>query len=226
MDAQTIEGFAIDREEIKKRFSLVEIADSPRLSWLKYRLQYAEERFLYNKDHDYVVVLNLTPTGKILGFQRRNFGKGQEKYLTYNLRKIYDSMAIIDEIPEEVDVLSQLFRITEVNFNRPITLFEGPMDAFLLPNSVANAGLNKGFPIEMPLRYWYDDDNPGRKKAFEKIDEGNKVFLWSKFKTTHNLPYRKKWDLNDVLIWFKENNRKVPIFDPFFSDDPLDSIDI
>ncbi len=226
MDAQIIEGFAVDREELKKRFNLIEVVESSRLSWLKYRLQYSEERFLYNKNEDYIVVLNLTPSGKILGFQRRNFDKRMEKYMTYTLTKIYSLMANLEEIPPEIEMLSQLYRITEVNFNRPITLFEGPLDAFLLPNSVANAGLHKGFPIDMPLRYWYDDDQSGRVEALKKLDDGHKVFLWSKFRTAYSLPYRKKWDLNDVLIWFRDQKLKAPIFDPFFSNDSLDGIDI
>ena len=226
MDAQTIEGYAIDREELKKRFNLTEIAETPILSWLRQRLQFVEERFLYNADHDFFVILNLTREGKILGFQRRNFDKRLEKYNTYNLRRIYEEFGKTEEIPEEVDILSQLYRITEVNFNRPITLFEGPLDAFLYPNSVANAGANKGFPIEIPLKYFFDDDPTGRKKAIQKISNGEEVFLWTKFKQDFQIPYRKKWDLSDILIFFRDNNIKTPIFDLYFSNDPLDGLDI
>lgn len=226
MDAQSIEGFAIEREELKKRFSLIEVAGTRVLSWLKGRLQFDEERFLYNSNHDYLVILNLTRKGNILGFQRRNFDKRSEKYNTYTLQKIYSEMEVEKEIPPEIEVLSQLYRVAELDFNLPITLFEGPLDSFLLRNSVANAGLQKGFPIEIPLRYWYDDDPQGRKKSLEKIEEHQPVFLWSRFRSQMGMPWRKKWDLNDVAIWFRENNRKTPIFDPYFSDDPLDSIDI
>ena len=226
MDAQTIEGYAIDREELKKRFSLVEVAESPKMSWLRWRLQFDEERFLFNVGHNYLVVLNLTKSGKILGFQRRNFDKGQEKYNTYHLQKIYNEFGWDKEIPDEVEVLSQIYKISEVDFNRPITLFEGPLDAFLFKNSVANAGLNKGFPIDIPLRYFLDDDTEGRKKSVKLIGERNSVFLWSKFRSEMGLPYRKKWDLNDVLIYFKENGIRTPFWDNYFSDDPLDAIDI
>jgi hypothetical protein len=41
-----------------------------------------------------------------------------------------------------------------------------------------------------------------------------------------NLPYRKKWDLNDLMIWLKENNMRTPLFDNYFSNDPLDIIDL
>lgn len=226
MDTQTIEGFAIDREELKKRFSLIEVTESPILSWLKQRLQYDEERFLFNPTENYLAILNLTVERKVLGFQRRNFDYKLEKYMTYNLRKIYEMMSIDKEIPEEVDALSLIYRIVEIDFNRPINLFEGPFDSFLLPNSVANTGANKGFPIDIPLRYFFDDDKTGRQKALEKINEGEYVFLWTKFHQDHELPYRKKWDLNDALIWFREKGKRAPLFDPYFSNDPLDAMDI
>jgi predicted RNA-binding Zn-ribbon protein involved in translation (DUF1610 family) len=226
MDSETIEGFAIEREELKKRFSLVEIAESSRLSWLRNRLQFDEERFLYNVQYDYVVILNLTKSGKILGFQRRNFDRRLEKYNTYNLRRIYQEFGWDKEIPDDIDVLSQIYRISEVDFNRPITLFEGPLDSFLLNNSVANAGLNKGFPIDIPLRYWVDDDQEGRKKSVKLIGAGEYVFLWDKFKRDFGLPYRKKWDLTDVMVWFRDKKIRPPIWDQYFSNDPLDSIDI
>jgi predicted RNA-binding Zn-ribbon protein involved in translation (DUF1610 family) len=226
MDTEKIEGYAIDREELKKRFSLVEIDKSPLVPWLRKRLQFDDNRFLYNSQYDYLVILNLTTNGKILGFQRRNFDKKLEKYNTFNLRRIYKEFEWDKEIPEEIDVLSQLYKIFEMDFNRPVYLFEGPLDAFLLPNSVANAGLSKGFPIEMPLRYWLDDDKDGRQKAILLLSEGEYVFLWDKFKREYGLPFRKKWDLNDVFIYLKENNIKPPFFDKYFSNDPLDTIDI
>ena len=129
-------------------------------------------------------------------------------------------------IPEEVDVLSLIYKIVEIDFNRPVNLFEGAFDAFLLPNSVANTGANKGFPIDIPLRYFFDDDKTGRKKALEKIDQGDYVFLWNKFRNDYQLPYRRKWDLNEAAIWFKENEKIVPFLDNYFSNDPLDAIDI
>lgn len=227
MDAQTIEGFAIDREELKKRFSLIEVAGSSILPWLKRRLQHEEERFLYNPKENYIAILNLTVERRILGFQRRNFDKHMEKYMTYNLRKLYDMIPIIDkEIPEEVDVLSLIYRIVEVDFNRPIILLEGPFDSFLIKNSVANTGANKGFPIEIPLRYLYDKDITGVKKSIEHINNNEEVFLWEKYLRDVNAPYRKKWDITDIFVWAKENNIRLPHFDKYFSKDPLDSIDI
>jgi hypothetical protein len=82
----------------------------------------------------------------------------------------------------------------------------------------------------MPLRYFYDDDRTGKKNAIKKMEEGYEIFLWDKFKSEHGLPYKppngKKWDLNDAMIWFRNNEMKVPLWDKYFSNDPLDLIDL
>jgi len=226
MDMESIDSYAIDRQEFLKRFALVEVKESSVWSWLKNRLQYDDMRFMYHPKENYIVILNLTQTGKILGVQKRLF-KGENKYLTYKLSKLYELFKKDPTlIPEEIDVISQIFNICLLNFSKPITLFEGPFDAFLFKNSVANTGANKAFPLEIPVRYWYDDDKAGRNKSLEKINNGEEVFLWNKLKYDYGLPYRKKWDLNDLLIYFKTKNTKPPYFDEYFSDDELDIIDI
>ncbi|HRT03200.1 MAG TPA: hypothetical protein P5513_04615 [Candidatus Diapherotrites archaeon] len=223
---QLLEEYAIDRDYLKKSFNLVEVHNTPIISWLRKRLQFQYKRFLYNYDKNFLVILNLTKNGKILGFQRRNFDKRLEKYNTYNIRRIYNEISINKEIPDEIDSISQIYGISEVDFSNKITLFEGPLDSFLFYNSVANAGASKSFPLDIPIRYWYDDDKKGREKSVEKIEKGFEVFLWTRFRNDLGLPWRKKWDLNDVLIWLKENGRPKPIFDYYFSSDPLDILDI
>lgn len=226
LDMNVIEKYAINRQEFLKSFGLVEVFDTPVWSWLKKRLQYDHSKFMYHSSKNYLVILNLTPSGKIVGAQKRNF-KGENKYLTYKLGKLYELLGEdFSKIPDEIDIISQIFNICLINYTKPITLFEGPFDAFLFKNSVANTGANKYFPFDVRVRYWYDDDDTGKKKSIEKINEGEEVFLWAKFKEDYELPYRKKWDLNDVLIYFKEHNIRTPIFNEYFSDDNLDIIDI
>jgi len=225
LDMKTIEQYAIDRQEFLKSFGLIEVKESPVWSWLKNRMQYDDSKFMYNSSKNFLVILNLTPSGKILGAQKRNF-KGENKYLTYKIKKIYELLKRNIDVPDEIDVISQIFNICLLNYSKPITLFEGPFDSFLFKNSVANTGANKSFPFDVPLRYWYDYDKTGNEKTIEKINDGKEVFLWSKFIYDHELPYRTKWDLNDVIIWFKNNNKKIPNFNEYFSDDELDIIDV
>ena len=227
INPELIEEYAIDREELKSKLNFTEVKQHPTiLFWLKNRLQYDEERFLYNLKDDYLVVLNQTKTGKILGFQKRNFRKGYDKYKTFNIRKIYELIDIQKEIPEDVNVISQLYRIFELRFDKPIILFEGPLDAYLYPNAIASAGAHKQFPLEIPLWYFYDDDKVGRKKAIEKLNNNEYVFLWSKLKNDLNLPYREKWDLNDLKLYLWKENINTPNLENYFSRDPLDIINI
>ena len=225
LDVKTIEGYAIDRQELKNNFNLIEAKESPVWSWLSARLQYFHpERFLYSPSEKYVLILNLTPSGKIIGSQKRTFS-GDNKYLTLNLAKMYDQMGK-GKVPDEINTISQLFGILNINFNQPITVFEGPFDSFMFRNSVANTGANKSFPLSLPVRYWYDDDETGRRKSLEMIENGESVFLWSKFKHDFELPLRKKWDLNDIMIFAKQENKNLPFFENYFSSDPLDIIDL
>jgi hypothetical protein len=224
LDVETIEGYAIDRLEIKNKFGLVEVKESPAWSWLTKRLQFTPERFLYSPSKKYILILNLTPSGKIIGSQKRLF-YGDNKYLTFGASKLYE-LTGRGKVTDEIDLISQLFGIMQINFAHPITIFEGPFDSFLFKNSIANTGANKKFPLDIPVRYWFDDDKTGNEKSLKILEEGKTVFLWEKFRRDCNLPYRKKWDLNDVMLWAKKENVRLPMFDQYFSNDILDMIDL
>jgi hypothetical protein len=226
LDMGSIEKYAIDRQEFLQYFHLEEIKDSLVWSWLKNRMQYDSQKFMYNARLNHIIILNLTQSGKILGIQKRTF-KGSNKYLTYTLQKIYQLMnKNPKEIPDEINILSQIFNICLIDYSKSITLFEGPFDSFLFNNSIANAGAHKGFQLDLPVRYWYDDDHDGKNESIKKLNNEETVFLWEKFKRDFELPYRDKWDLNDVMIWFRDHNMKIPNFNNYFSNDRLDIIDI
>lgn len=226
LDLDKIEKYAIDRQEFSKVFGLIEVKESSVWSWLRNRLQYDASKFLYNNKENYLVILNLTPTGKILGIQKRLFF-GHNRYLTYTLSKLYGLMKKDPKlITDELDSVSQLFNICLLDYTRPVTLFEGPLDSFLFKNSIANAGIHKHFPFELLMRYWFDDDKDGRNESIKRLNDGHEVFLWTKLKQDYNMPLKQKWDLNDALIWFNKNNIKPPNFNLYFSNKPIDIIDI
>jgi hypothetical protein len=226
LDIKAIEDYSIDREEIKNKFNLIEAKGSIIWSWLNNRLQFDEKKYLYSPLKNYILIFNFSPSGKILGFQKRNFGKFQTKYLTYNLSLIYGMLGKTEKVPEEIDSLSQLFGICFLDFNRSIILLEGPLDSFLIRNSIANGGANKNLPIDIPVKYLYDKDPTGIKKSIQHINNGEDVFLWEKFLRDINAPYRKKWDITDIYIWAKENNIRLPNILNYFSKEPLDIVDI
>jgi predicted RNA-binding Zn-ribbon protein involved in translation (DUF1610 family) len=230
LDMDSIDKYAIDRHEFLKYFGLVEVKGSPVWPWLTNRVQYQQDKFLYNRDKNYLLMLNLTRTGKILGAQKRMF-KGANRFETYKLSKLYEHMnRTLKVTPEELDyldTLSMVFNICLISFEKSVTLFEGPMDSFLFKNSIANTGANKTLPVDIQVRYWYDDDKTGRQRALQHITQSEQVFLWDRFKKDFNLPYRTKWDLNDVLVYLKSIDSKENLFfDKYFSGDPLDLIDI
>jgi hypothetical protein len=103
-----------------------------------------------------------------------------------------------------------VFNIGTISFNDQITIFEGPMDSWLWPNSVALCSVENKFPFEVEnIQYWYDWDNAGRHKHSELLSEGKKVFNWKKFLLDHELPINKKWDLNDLVNYLRAKKIKV-----------------
>jgi hypothetical protein len=230
LDMEHLDKYAIDRQKFIKHFELVEVKNSSVWPWLTNRLQYQTEKYLYNPMKNYLFILNLTQSGKILGTQKRKFST-YNRFETYKLSKLYELMEIpLEEIDDEqknyLDMLSMIFNICLINFNKTVTLFEGPMDAFLFKNSIANTGANKELPIDIPVRYFYDSDETGKKKSLKYIDQKQEVFLWDRLINQMELPHKNKWDFNDLLIYIKKNNMKTPLFDYYFSRDPLDAIDI
>lgn len=230
MDMGDIDEYAVERSDLIERFGLVEVSNASIGKYLKNRLQYDDSKFLYHPLKNYLLILNLTKTGKVIGFQQRLF-KGANRFTTYKLSKIYEALKrelnVDDNEKEYLDTISMVFNICLVDFNRTITMFEGPMDAFLYKNAIANTGANKELPIDIPVKFFFDDDDTGRKNAIEEIEKGHDVFLWDKYKNNiENLPYRVKWDWNDIMKWSNETNTKIPRADMYFSSDPLDIIDI
>ena len=104
-------------------------------------------------------------------------GYGQ-RYLTYDLPKLYEEMGKpLDMTNEELNTLtkiSTLFGIMQLNFQRPITMFEGPLDSMFMNNSLAlaTAGRSTDDFDEIPtVRYMFDNDATGKKKMAEKLRE-------------------------------------------------------
>jgi len=108
-----------------------------------------------------------------------------------------------------------------LNLNRIITIFEGPLDSFLFPNSVGVCSAKNDFPFELDdIRYFYDNDKTGKEWAMRRLNEGYSVFLWKKYLEENELyEYASKIkDLNDLLIMIRRYKLKVKPFSEFFSD--------
>jgi len=227
-DIDEIEALAIPRQFLRSRFKFMECQGIPDLeNWLHYRLLFDFSHFMYDAFTNSLVILNMTPSGAIIGFQKRRFvvEEGQGRFQTFILSEIYKKCKMdSSKISDEMDTLSNLFGICQLDFSKPITLFEGPIDRLMFPNSVGSGGANKTMPDGVKFRFWYDHDKTGKKHTLTEINKEGDVFLWTKFINTYDLPNRKKWDLNDVMMYFKSQGVDFPIaeFENYFSGDDSD----
>lgn len=233
LDADKIDAIAVDREALKNKLDLEECnVDNYANSYLVHRNMFKFEHFLYDRKIMGLYVLNLTSTGKIIGLQVRNLSSDASipKYRTYGIDKIYG--ALLDDtdtaltITKETNTISKTFNIMNIDISRPVVVTEGPIDSLFIDNAVASCGSTIGIPLDLPFRYLFDDDDPGRREAVKKLKDGYHVFLWSSLKKDISLPERKKWDVNDVVNWCVEKKMRIPDFSKYFSNDRMDMISI
>jgi hypothetical protein len=249
---KTIFDLAPTRDELKKAMGWVEIEPGdPGFFYLRDRmLSNKLDNFLYSPKDKRLVVLNKAPQDKIIGLQTRALAKYKNsRYLTYDIEKMYDEMGKELNVTEEelisLKKISTLFGILTVDFQREVTMFEGPIDAMFVTNSIglATAGRSTDEFDEIPtIRYMFDNDETGKKKMMEKLRRGKKIFTWQKFfdDTKINITWEKflkgldkekrdKYpreinDLNDLVIasFYTKDNSIKRIYD-YFSDSQLDA---
>lgn len=247
-----IYDLAPTRDELKSTFGFKEIeVGDPGYFYLRGRmLSHKLENFMYSPKDRRMVVLNLAPKGKVIGFQTRALSKHKSaRYLTYDIEKIYQEMkkdmgVSVDELIS-LKKISTLFGVLLVDLQRQVTMFEGPIDAMFMQNSIglATAGRSTDEFDEIPtIRYMFDNDPTGKKKMMEKLRRGKEIFMWSKFLDETQLDLRyDKWldgvdknnrdkypkelgDLNDlvrVAYYLKDNCIKD--LSKYFSNSKLDA---
>ena len=134
------------------------------------------------------------------------------------------------ELPEEdlnhLAKISTLFGIMQINFQRPVTLFEGPLDAKFMTNSLALATAGRSteeFDEIETVRYLFDNDATGKKKMIEKLKRGRPVFMWSKFLKDNGLDTYNIKDLNDLMIkCFELKSNAYKKINDYFTSSQLD----
>lgn len=220
--------FSIERDVLARMLRLEEIKKGSKgFKYLVRRNQWNFENFLYDPNGDYVVLLNSIEGKHVLGFQCRDLsGKRKSKYKSATLQRIH-KMILQDQktVPADLENMSLIFNIMNVNVMKPVIVTEGPFDCFLLPNAIASSGASKVIPIDMDFFYLYDNDKTGTEYALKKLYEGHHVFMWQKLKADLQLPDRKKWDINDVVNYLRMNKMHTSIkWIDYFTNDSLDSI--
>lgn len=230
VNKESVLSYSFSRDFLKAQWNLVEISSpyaEKAKDYLDNRLQKAYTNFLYSPHRDSLVILNLIDNN-IIAVQFRDLsGFNRSKYMTFGLKKLHEKFMTGKEVPEAMNEMSMLFNLFSVDISKPVIVLEGPMDSFLIKNSIASCGAFKNIKLEIDFWFLYDSDKAGKNEAVEKIQESKKVFLWEKFRKEHGMPIKKKWDVNDAVVWAYKNSMP-PIRDwtDYFSDDPMDMLDI
>ena len=121
--------------------------------------------FAYNPLTMELYILNLSPSGRVIGYQIRQLDpkSNKQRYLSSRMTKIYSDVFNkdiggiverlllkeplgqkyieeedgIENIVAHLDRLSGIFNIMNVNMSQPLTIMEGPIDSLAIPNSIA-----------------------------------------------------------------------------------------
>ena len=203
--------------------------------YLKSRLlHHKTEKFGYDPRRKELYVFNLTPEGKIIGFQTRDLdgNNGGPKYKTWNIERIYDRLKkplnLSEEEIDSLNKISMIFGILTADLSRDFTVFEGPIDSFFMTNTIGLTGVKKqilDFDEIPTVRYFFDNDIEGKSKMIQKLKSGNTVFMWDKFLKDFRIPSKKVKDLNDLVKYeFKNRTGCLNQLDKYFTNNHLDLI--
>lgn len=208
--------------------------------------------FAYKPNTKELYILNITPSDKVIGYQIRQLDPNSKKarYITKSLTKMYDDifkrdisgivekLLLKEELGEKyineedgienivfnLDKLSGMFNIMNINLSQTITVMEGPIDSLAISNSIALQGASKklnGFFDEVEnVRYIFDNDMTGKEMSIKKLKDHKNVFLWTMYLKKIHSDIKIK-DINDLQ---KNNMLNMELIDKCFSDDELDVI--
>lgn len=170
------------------------------------------------------VIIILNKSGdKVLGMQVRNLKSEKKKRLfkTYNFEKLYNILHSDDPLDEiealSYNKLSNFYNILNVNWEQPVTIFEGYLDSIFYPNSIGAIGINStedmDFLLEndddLQLQFFFDQDNIGVRKSLQKLDEGYRVFLWQKLVEKLISNKKDKYEAKKYALKIKDLNKLV-----------------
>jgi hypothetical protein len=225
--------YGIPLSTIKSSLNLKDVSENERLKrYLKARFMHKQfHNFLFDPIEEQLYIFNFAPNQNIvIGWQIRNFRKGREKYISYNIEKINRlimnrSIDLPDEEIIRMNTLSLYFGIMRVNFEIPVTVFEGPIDSMLMSNSIGIAGADKPTDMfdEIPtIRYFFDNDIAGRRIMEKKLKKKKTVFMWNRFLKDNRIQEKIK-DFNELVDYcWKNKNDAIKNTSKYFTSNPLD----
>ena len=231
-----IQNLGVEKQLVFEKLNLYEINEKTYRAYpyLRSRLLVQHlDQFAYNPKKKELFILNYSKDyTKIIGMQSKNLSFDGAKYLTYTIEKVRKLCDLKSELDEEylekLNRFSTLFGIMNLDMTRDFTVFEGPIDSMFLRNSVAITGAGKKtFDFdELPtVKYFFDNDIAGKTVMIDKLKEGKRVFLWTKFLKENSLDNFKIKDLNDLVkICYKHKSKALLTINQYFSDNTFDII--
>lgn len=207
--------------------------------------------FAFNEKTKELYILNITQQDRIIGFQIRQLNEKSKKprYLTRSISKMYREIFDkdinniiqniinklelgskyieeedgIENISANIDRLSGLFNIMNIDMYKTLSIVEGPIDSLAINNCIALQGatkMNNYFDNVENVRYIFDNDVVGKQHSIKKIKEHKSVFLWEMYLKSIKCNDKIK-DINDL----QKSNKYIPnIFNDCFSNDELDVV--
>ena len=208
--------------------------------------------FAYNPLTKELYILNTSPSDRVIGFQIRQLDpkSHKQRYTSSRLTKIYSDVfnkdingiverlllkeslgqKYIDEedgvenIVANLDRLSGIFNIMNVNLSQPLTIMEGPIDSLAIANSIALQSAAKhldGFFDEVEnVRYLFDNDKTGKEMSLKKMKNHKTVFLWGQYLDM----IKSKTNIKDINDLQKQNLFNIDIIEKCFSNDEFDAM--
>jgi hypothetical protein len=221
--------------------------------------KYLQDRKIFNHDSIYeavykvtdkwfepvIVILNKANGDKLLSMQLRNLKKEKTKRIykfidfqeCYNMRHPEDPLDEIEAI--SYNKLSAVFNVLNVDFERPVYIFEGYLDSVFFPNSIALVGLDTDISMfsdeNVDIRFVLDNDDPGQRKAKQMIDQNHSVFLWKRLIKDLSKGKGSKYkalledckDINKLVEFYGDANLYYDLkLEKYFAQDQFDLIDM
>lgn len=201
--------------------------NSAAYQYLKY------ERMIENFDNIYEATYHITPkwkekvivllnksNKKVIGLQIRNLKSDNKRmFKTFNFEKLHNMLHPEDSLDEieavSYNKLSNFYNILNVNWDQPVTIFEGYLDSIFFPNSIGAIGLNSidemNFLMseDLNLQFFFDQDNVGVRKALSMLEKGHRVFLWQKLVEDIIKNKKDKYEAKHYMLKIKDLNKLV-----------------
>jgi len=207
---------------------------------------YEAEYAITPKWREKILVLLNKSGKKVLGLQIRNLKPGDKRmFKTFNFEKLHNIIHPEDPLDEieavSYNKISNFYNILNVNWEQPVTIFEGYLDSIFYPNSIGAIGLNSIDEMdflmsdELDIQFFFDQDQVGIDKSLKMLEKNNKVFLWQRLvedliKNKKDKYIAKKYatkikDLNKLVQEMKNTDpyNKLKL-DKYFSKDHFDKL--